>query len=524
MATGNRSLKLSILADVDDLKKKLGEADKAVEGNSSKISEFGKKAAAAFAVAAAAAVAYAGKLAVDGVKAAIEDEQAQLRLANALRTATGATDAQIRATEEMILQTSLATGVADDKLRPAMQRLAVSTKSTEDAQKLLTLALDISAGSGKDLETVANALGRAQDGNTTALGRLGLGLSKSEIATSSFTEVQDKLSKLYGGAAAQNAETFQGRIDRLKVAFNEAQETVGVFLLPIIEKLIGYIFQYGAPIVAKFQEGWAKVQGAIERNRESFESFIELLQNYVLPIIGTVFSKFFDLASSVTAKIIDVFGTIVGAITPIVNFIIDAINKVIQGYNFVTGSNVSTLSKIGAGGGGGGGTTSGGFSGIPSGGAAGGIGGFGGAGGGFTGGGGAGGGASGGAGGALGGATNRVIGSVDKLNREFDNLIVKFEELDFALETGQLSNKQGTKQFNALVKEFEALGKVANAVTQSARGATLTDAERDRRLAAGGSTINLTVNGAIDPEGTARAVASTLNAQAARSVTALRDR
>jgi hypothetical protein len=524
MATGNRTLKLSILADVDDLKKKLGDADKAVEGNSSKISEFGKKAAAAFAVAAAAAVAYAGKLAVDGVRAAIEDEQAQLRLANALRQATGATDAQIAATEDMILKTSLATGVADDKLRPAMQRLAVSTKSTEEAQKLLTLALDISAGSGKDLETVANALGRAQDGNTTALGRLGLGLSKSEIATSSFTEVQDKLSKLYGGAAAQNAETFQGRIDRLKVAFNEAQETVGVFLLPIIEKLIGYIFQYGAPIVQKFQEGWAKVQGAIERNRESFESFIDLLQTYVLPIIGTVFSKFFDLASSVTAKIIDVFGTIVGAITPIVNFIIDAINKVIQGYNFVTGSNVSTLSKIG--GAGGGGTTSGGFSGIPSGGAAGGIGGFGGGGGGFGGaGGGFGGGGAGGAGGALGGATTQIIGSVDKLNREFDGLIVKFEELDFALETGQLNNKQGRKQFDLLMTEFEKLGKVANSVTQSARGVTLTDAERDRqRMGTSGSTINLTVNGAIDPEGTARAVASTLNAQAARSVTALRDR
>ncbi len=132
----------------------------------SKISEFGKKAAAAFAVAAAAAVAYGTKLAIDGVKAAIEDEQAQLRLANALRQATGATDAQIKATEDMILKTSLATGVADDKLRPAMQRLAVSTKSTEEAQKLLTLALDISAASGKDLETVANALGRAYNSLT----------------------------------------------------------------------------------------------------------------------------------------------------------------------------------------------------------------------------------------------------------------------------------------------------------------------------------------------------------------------
>ena len=276
MATGNRTLKLSILADVDDLKKKLGEADKAVESNSSKISEFGKKAAAAFAVAAAAAVAYAGKLAVDGVRAAIEDEQAQLRLANALRQATGATDAQIAATEDMILKTSLATGVADDKLRPAMQRLAVSTKSTEEAQKLLTLALDISAASGKDLETVANALGRAQDGNVTSLGRLGLGLSKAELSTLSFTEVQEKLADLYGGAAATNAETFQGKIDRLKVGFDEAKESLGVLLLPEIEKFINYLNDTGLPSLEAFIAGLTGDEGlkaSLDENQKGAYSF-----------------------------------------------------------------------------------------------------------------------------------------------------------------------------------------------------------------------------------------------------------
>jgi hypothetical protein len=255
VARDTRTLSLKILADIDDLKNKLNQADNAVETNSEKISAFGKKAAAAFAVAAAAAVAYGTKLAVDGVKAAIEDEQAQLRLANALRQATGATDAQIKATEDMILKTSLATGVADDKLRPAMQRLAVSTKSTEEAQKLLTLALDISAASGKDLETVANALGRAQDGNQAALGRLGLGLSKAELATLSFTEVQAKLAELYGGAAATNAETFQGKIDRLKVGFDEAKESLGTALLPQVEKFITFINDVGVPALNGFIAG-----------------------------------------------------------------------------------------------------------------------------------------------------------------------------------------------------------------------------------------------------------------------------
>jgi hypothetical protein len=276
MAKDNRTLKLSILADIDDLKKKLDQADNTVQQSSSKIGDFSKKAVLAFAAAGVAAAGYATKLAVDGVKAAIEDEQAQLRLANALKAATGATDAQVKATEDMILQTSLATGVADDALRPALQRLAVSTKDTVEAQKLLTLALDISKASGKDLETVANALGRAQDGNVISLGRLGLGLSKAELATLSFTEIQAKLSNLYGGAAAANAETFQGKIDRLKVGFDEAKESLGFALLPTVERFITFLNTTGLPTLNAFIAGLTGDKGlsaSLAQSQKGAESF-----------------------------------------------------------------------------------------------------------------------------------------------------------------------------------------------------------------------------------------------------------
>jgi hypothetical protein len=291
VATGNRTLKLSILADVDDLKKKLGQADKAVEDNSNNLQAFGKKAAAAFAVAGAAAVAYGTKLAVDGVKAAIQDEQAQLKLANALKAATGATDAQIKATESMILKTSLATGVADDQLRPALQRLAVSTKDTTKAQELLSLALDISKGSGKSLEEVANALGRAQDGNTTALGRLGLGLSKAELSTLSFTQVQEKLSDLYGGAAAANAETFQGKIDRLKVGFDEAKESLGTALLPQVERFIGFLNTTGIPALNAFIAGLTGDEGlnaGLEQSQQGFATFGKVVSGVIGIVQGFI--------------------------------------------------------------------------------------------------------------------------------------------------------------------------------------------------------------------------------------------
>ncbi len=156
---GSRTLKLSILGDVDNLNKSLKAASKDVDTFGDKMGKVGKMVGAAFAAAAAAAGAYAIKIGVEGVKAAIEDEKAQTQLAVALENATGATKAQIAATEQSILQMSLATGVADDELRPALGRLVRSTSDTEKAQQLLATALDISAATGKPLESVANALG-----------------------------------------------------------------------------------------------------------------------------------------------------------------------------------------------------------------------------------------------------------------------------------------------------------------------------------------------------------------------------
>ena len=290
----SRTLTLSLAADIDNLKKGLKNADDEIQTFGDKVGAFGKKAAAAFAVAAAAAVAYGTKLAIDGVKAAIEDEQAQLRLANALKEATGATEGQIKATEDFILQTSLATGVADDQLRPAMQRLAVSTKDTEEAQKLLSLALDISKGSGKDLEQVAAALSRAHDGQSTALGRLGIGLSAAELKTMSFTEIQTKLSDLYGGAAATNAETFQGKIDRLTVAFDEAKESLGTALLPFVEQFITFLSEKGIPTLNGFiagltgDEGLSAALTETQRGAESFGKAIAAIAGIISGFITFV--------------------------------------------------------------------------------------------------------------------------------------------------------------------------------------------------------------------------------------------
>jgi phage-related protein len=335
MAGQSRTLKLSILADVDQLKKSLAQANGDVDNSSSKMGEFSKKAGLAFAAAGAAAGAYAIKLAVDGVKAAIEDEAAQIRLATALKNATGATDEMIKSVEKQILKTSLATGVADDKLRPALQRLSLSTNDVTKAQDLLNLALDISQATGKGLDSVANALGKAYDGNTAALGKLGIGLSSAELKAMSFEQTQERLSDLFGGAAAANAETFAGRLEILKVTFDEAKESVGAKLLPIIQQLVEFVVNQVVPALGKFADFFKPITDAIDKNKETFTEFIGFIQKYVVPVLVTVLGGAFKVVGEIAGGIINVIGAVISGLNALISGAVAGINALIRVYNSI---------------------------------------------------------------------------------------------------------------------------------------------------------------------------------------------
>jgi hypothetical protein len=343
---GNRTLKLSILADVDDLNKKLKAANGDVETSATGMEKFGKMASAAFAAAAVAAAAYAVKIGVDGVKAAIADEQSQLKLAQSLEKATGATKDQIAATEISIDKMARATGVADDQLRPALARLALSTNSTSKAQELLALALDISTQTGKPLEGVANALGKAYDGNTAALGKLGVGLSSAELKAMSFTDVQQKLTDLFGGAAAANAETFQGRMDRLKVAFDEGVETIGVKLLPIIEKLLSFVLDKVIPGFNNFIKLFDPLKKVVEDNKETFAAFGAFIVDYIVPVITQKLGAAISFVATVANAVLPIIGGVIKMISSMVSVAIDGINALIRAYNAIPLlPNIPTISK-----------------------------------------------------------------------------------------------------------------------------------------------------------------------------------
>jgi hypothetical protein len=379
---GSRTLKLSILGDVDGLNKSLKTATGDVDTFGDKVGKAGVAIGKAFAAAAAAAGAAAIAIGIEGVKAAIADEKAQTQLALALENATGATQGQIAATEQSILQMSLATGVADDELRPALGRLVRSTGDITKAQDLLAIALDVSAATGKPVEAISNSLSKAYDGNTAALGKLGVGLSTAELKTMSFEQVQGRLTELFGGAAAANADTYAGKIARVQVAFDEAKETVGTALLPILDELLQFINKSALPAINALSgafsltegDGFGKVitdvgntikkvvqpifegaksvfdsvKNAIMNSKDEFAAFWEVVK-FIAPLIGKVIGQQLRAIGDIAEIVITVIAKVLGAIKPLLNTAIDGINLVIRGLNIINPrEDIPYLPKIGA--------------------------------------------------------------------------------------------------------------------------------------------------------------------------------
>jgi hypothetical protein len=380
---GSRTLKLSILGDVDNLNKSLKAASGDVDTFGDKVGKAGVAIGKAFAAAAAAAGAAAIAIGIEGVKAAIADEKAQTQLALALENATGATQAQIKATEDSILQMSLATGVADDELRPALGRLVRSTGDITKAQDLLSTALDVSAATGKPVEAIANSLAKAYDGNTAALGKLGVGLSSAELKTMSFEQVQGRLTELFGGAAAANADTYAGQIARVQVAFDEAKETLGTALLPILDQLLKFINENALPAIQAFSAAFSLTEGdgfgkvitdvgstlkktftpiiegvksvfdsvktAVMNSKDEFKAFWEVVK-FIAPLIGSTIGKALSVVGDIAEVVITIIAKVLAAIKPLLNTAIDGINAIIKGYNAVQwGKDVPYIPKIGGG-------------------------------------------------------------------------------------------------------------------------------------------------------------------------------
>jgi hypothetical protein len=234
---GPGNIIISVGAETAKAVAELGHVNKALDSTASSGDRMssGLKAAALPAAAALTALSVA---AVSSAKAAMEDQAVHDRLVTSLQNTTNATQAQIDAVGAYIDKTELATGVSDDQLSPAFATLARATGDTTEAQKLMNIALDVSAATGKDVESVSNAMAKGHEGQTAALAKLVPGLSEAARKSKDFDVILAELADTTGGAMANSAATAEGQMRRFNASVDQLQEALGSALLPIMQTIL----------------------------------------------------------------------------------------------------------------------------------------------------------------------------------------------------------------------------------------------------------------------------------------------
>ena len=308
MAKGD--IQISIDANASGAIKGFKQTESAAQRASRSINAGAKLAAGGFLAVGAGALVLA--------KGAADDQQAAVALATQLKNTTGATKAQVAATEAWISKQGQATGITDDQLRPALGKLATATGSVEKAQRLALLAQNVSIGTGKSYGTVVEALAKAQNGNIGALGRLGIATKDAHGKTKSLAQIQKDLADKFKGQAAKQAETLGGKMTILKTQLSEAGESIGYALIPALTNLANFAVQKVLPAITAVGQ-WM-----------SDNKPIVIAIGAAIAAFGAAF-----IVASVAMKVYSAGATIVSAVTKTWTGIQWALNASVLGFPLV---------------------------------------------------------------------------------------------------------------------------------------------------------------------------------------------
>jgi hypothetical protein len=408
MAGSTRTLKLSLLADVAGLSKGLNQGSNEVQGFGGKVADFGKKAAVAFAAAAVAATAFAVKFGKDALVAGEAADSANKRIEqiNKSMGLFGESTAQVN--ESLIKyaeQTARATGVDTNSIKATQAKLltfkelaATADELGGNFQRTTKAAIDLGAAGFGTAELNAVALGKALNDpikGISALTRNGITFTESEkdrirvlVESNKVGEAQNMILKAIETQVGGTAEATANATDRMKVGFTQVQERVGLALLPVLEKFTNFMIdkvfpafeKYVAPAVQKLVDLFSEKQGglgnsfnnivrvvksyvipifdgarsafnnvkdSISANIDNFKEFFDVVK-YFAPIIGEIIGSALSVIGKIASYVIDIFAKVLGAIKPLLNFAIDGINLVIRGLNLINpGTDIPYLGKIG---------------------------------------------------------------------------------------------------------------------------------------------------------------------------------
>ena len=219
----------SVLSTFDN--KGLKKGKKEITAFEKQVKGFGKTFTKVFAGVAVAAFAKSA------VNAFVESEKAAAKLRTTVKNL--GLEFEQPGIDKYLQGLSLQFGIIDENLIPGFQRLLIATKDVSTAQSLFETALNVAAGTGKDLNAVTTSLSKAYMGDSVALGRLGVGLSKAQLKSASFLDIQRTLNVNFAGQAAAAVEGYAGDMAKLTVAVDESKEAIGKGLLDALKALSG---------------------------------------------------------------------------------------------------------------------------------------------------------------------------------------------------------------------------------------------------------------------------------------------
>lgn len=243
-----RQLVIELVGKAEKFTKSLDDAEKASSSFGDKIAGAGKK------MTAFASVPIAGFLAM-ATKAAMDDADAQAHLAQVLSTTAGNSKALVAQVEGYITAAQKVSTFTDDELRPAFENLVTVTRNAEDANRLLTLAMDVAAAKHIDLETASKAVAKAHEGNFAAVNKLVPGLVDVKDKSLTAEQAMGQLASTFGGAAAAATETTAGKMQMLKRDLGEASEQMGAKLLPAVTAFANFATGTLLPALDKLSGG-----------------------------------------------------------------------------------------------------------------------------------------------------------------------------------------------------------------------------------------------------------------------------
>ena len=285
------------------------------------------------------AILGAGAALAKFTKDAIDDEKAQSKLNAVLKARGLATTENLKATEESI-KAGAKLAFTDDAVREGLSTATQFTNNFTKAQKILAVSQDLARAKNISLEKATLLVGRAYDGNTTGLSRMGVALEKGAKGTKAL----DAVTKKFGGSAEAYTQTTAGGIEALQIQLAEAGESIGVSLLPIVNDLVKVFNEKALPVILSVVDG---IKSFIDTNRGLITSVIETVAGFVsnlIPVLvsvgefifGTIIPAVVGFVQSLTAPggVTDSIGKVVG---PILDNLIPAFGQFLDGVGKLIG-------------------------------------------------------------------------------------------------------------------------------------------------------------------------------------------